>query len=389
MPVRAMVAANAGEQKVARSATTENRQTAPVSGAAFQHTPAARTGQAVPAGGKGGQTGAGNEPVEKPPGPQIINTVPKAKEQHVPAALAPASNTRSGAVVEKTKEASAGPQAVNAQATAEARTPSKVEKDPQVLPRDGQQGVASKDSPAPSKERARIESVASDGKDVPAAAPKEGGNVALNSAVLAAGESAAATQRPAVSMQVQPQVGGDAAAVRAPVQSVGEQILDSVQASATRGDRQILIRLNPPELGSVLVRFQERGEVLSGTLEVSSRETLREIERALPQVVRSLQEAGVQVRRLDVVPSEQPERDPSREHLSQDAWRTIRDRARAASIPMHHPRCVGRRGWIALPRFVKTLPPTRLEPPRRRAASTCCSKMCRPIPNLPLLGEDG
>jgi flagellar hook-length control protein FliK len=115
-------------------------------------------------------------------------------------------------------------------------------------------------------------------------------------------------------------MGFDTPVARTPAQSVGEQILDSMQASIGRGDRQVLVRLNPPELGTVLVRFQEQGDRVSAMMEVASREVRREIEQALPQVVRTLQEAGVQIRRVEVVTSDQPERDLGREQLPQDTW---------------------------------------------------------------------
>jgi len=92
-----------------------------------------------------------------------------------------------------------------------------------------------------------------------------------------------------------------------PVRKVGEQILDAVRAAATHGDRQVQIRLEPPELGTVIVRLREEGEHLDGTLEVGRSETRRDIERALPEVVRSLQDAGIQVRRFDVTSADTPD----------------------------------------------------------------------------------
>lgn len=113
---------------------------------------------------------------------------------------------------------------------------------------------------------------------------------------------------------------GVATATKSPVQDVGEQILSSVQASLARADKQVQIRLDPPELGSVLVRLSEQGGQIRGFLEVSRDETRREIEQALPQVLKGLQEAGVQVRRLEVVVSDQPDRGVGREQSQQDAW---------------------------------------------------------------------
>jgi len=156
------------------------------------------------------------------------------------------------------------------------------------------------------------------GKEVHGAASKESGSVPSNPSVLSGVESVNSTPR--VAGQTQNSMGLDTPVVRTPAQSVGEQILDSMHAAVGRGDRQVLVRLNPPELGTVVVRFQEQGEQVSAMLEVGSREVQREIEQALPQVVRSLQEAGVQVRRLEVVASDQPERDPSREQLPPDTW---------------------------------------------------------------------
>ncbi len=110
------------------------------------------------------------------------------------------------------------------------------------------------------------------------------------------------------------------ATARSPAQSVGEQILDSVRASLDRGDNQVVVRLRPPELGTVLVRFRENGAHITGRLEVSRNDTRQEIEQVLPPVLRNLQQAGIQVEKLEVVVSAQPERDHSGDQLQQDAW---------------------------------------------------------------------
>lgn len=85
--------------------------------------------------------------------------------------------------------------------------------------------------------------------------------------------------------------------------SVGDQILDSVRSSLAKqgGDKQITIHLNPPELGKVFVRLQEQGAQLTGTLEVSKAQTRLEIEQALPQIIRNLADSGIEVKRIEVV----------------------------------------------------------------------------------------
>jgi flagellar hook-length control protein FliK len=99
---------------------------------------------------------------------------------------------------------------------------------------------------------------------------------------------------------------------------IGQQITESIQGSLRPGDRQITILLHPPELGKVVVRFKEEQDQVTGLLEVSKAETRYEIEQVLPQIVRSLQDLGVQVRRLEVQLSEQMERQANRDASPDD-----------------------------------------------------------------------
>lgn len=89
--------------------------------------------------------------------------------------------------------------------------------------------------------------------------------------------------------------------------SIGEQIIESMRASLNQADlpRQVMIRLEPPDLGNILVRFQEQENGITGLLEFSKPETKYEIEQALPQIIRTLADCGVQIKRLDVQLSDQ------------------------------------------------------------------------------------
>jgi len=89
--------------------------------------------------------------------------------------------------------------------------------------------------------------------------------------------------------------------------TVGEQIRESITSSTVGPNREITIRLNPPELGSVVVKFQEQGDQITGLLEVSKLQTRAEIQQALPEITRDLQELGVQVKRLEVVMTSEQE----------------------------------------------------------------------------------
>jgi flagellar hook-length control protein FliK len=84
---------------------------------------------------------------------------------------------------------------------------------------------------------------------------------------------------------------------------IGRQIFESVQSSMPRQgtDHQITVRLNPPELGKVLIRFQQQENELTGLMEVNKTQTRLEIEQALPQLIRNLADCGIHIRRLEVM----------------------------------------------------------------------------------------
>lgn len=109
--------------------------------------------------------------------------------------------------------------------------------------------------------------------------------------------------------------------------SVGKQIQESVHSSFSQEgqNQQITIQLNPPELGKVLIKFQEQDNQITGLLEVSKTQTRIEIEQAIPQIIRGLQDSGIQIKRLDVVLSqgEQPNQGALRDSASgglQNGW---------------------------------------------------------------------
>ncbi len=88
--------------------------------------------------------------------------------------------------------------------------------------------------------------------------------------------------------------------------SVGQQIQESVRSSFSQEgqNQQITVKLNPPELGKVSIKLQEQDNQITGLLEVSKTQTRIEIEQAIPQIIRGLQDSGIQIKRLDVVLSQ-------------------------------------------------------------------------------------
>jgi flagellar hook-length control protein FliK len=84
---------------------------------------------------------------------------------------------------------------------------------------------------------------------------------------------------------------------------IGRQILESIHRSISQQgtDRQITVRLNPPELGKVFIKFQQHNSELTGLMEVNKTQTRVEIEQTLPQIIRNLADSGIHIKRLEVM----------------------------------------------------------------------------------------
>ena len=105
--------------------------------------------------------------------------------------------------------------------------------------------------------------------------------------------------------------------------SVSEQIQQSVRGSFGEGNRQIVIRLNPPELGKVTIKFVEQADGITGMLQVDKLLTRQQIQQALPEIIQNLQDSGVQIKRLDVELTNQQQEHTAKDQSStagQDSW---------------------------------------------------------------------
>ena len=75
---------------------------------------------------------------------------------------------------------------------------------------------------------------------------------------------------------------------------------------------------------------QEQDNQITGLLEVSKTQTRIEIEQAIPQIIRGLQDSGIQIKRLDVAISQgdQPDQGALRDSASgglQNGWNQQQD----------------------------------------------------------------
>ncbi len=109
------------------------------------------------------------------------------------------------------------------------------------------------------------------------------------------------------------------------ITSVREQITSSVQNTLQQGQREVTVRLNPPELGRVSIKFSEKGGELTGTLEVTNSQTRAEIQQAIPEIIRSLEGSGIIVKRIDVSIdlSRQPNQDFGRDNSPLNQWEQL------------------------------------------------------------------
>ena len=98
--------------------------------------------------------------------------------------------------------------------------------------------------------------------------------------------------------------------------TVSQQIQESVQSSLREGTQQIVIRLDPPELGKVAITFTEKGDDIVGVLQVDKLQTRNQIQQELPEIIQNLQNSGVQIKKLEVVLTNQQEQHTSREQSS-------------------------------------------------------------------------
>lgn len=125
----------------------------------------------------------------------------------------------------------------------------------------------------------------------------------------------AAVQSSTAATQVEPARGsGDIAAAR-PI----DQIVQTLQLRTFGPETQMRMTLAPEELGAIRVTFRQTDGEVVGLLEVQKTDTRREIERSVNQLAAAMENAGVQVRRIEVVPwNNSNSNNPRGEPYSQD-----------------------------------------------------------------------
>lgn len=107
--------------------------------------------------------------------------------------------------------------------------------------------------------------------------------------------------------------------------TVINQVTQEIQASLGAGRDQISIALDPPELGKVMIRFQQTGGEIVGIVETDKVQTRKEIADEMPAIIRSLEQNGVTVKKVEVVLTEEGRQEASRNNSANDQYNTGRE----------------------------------------------------------------
>ncbi|MHC4715786.1 MAG: flagellar hook-length control protein FliK [Planctomycetota bacterium] len=90
------------------------------------------------------------------------------------------------------------------------------------------------------------------------------------------------------------------AAERSQADTMVAQVAEQVRVNADRLNRQIEIRLRPPELGTVTLTLQAEGKDIRGVMKVANADTAVQLQIEAPNLFRRLADEGIQMRRLDI-----------------------------------------------------------------------------------------
>ncbi len=84
-------------------------------------------------------------------------------------------------------------------------------------------------------------------------------------------------------------------AVKPEVMAVIQQVRDAVQAAQNAPAHELVVRLDPPELGAVRVVVQRHDGLVNATLQVTQPETREMLQRHRADLQTALAESGLQV----------------------------------------------------------------------------------------------
>ena len=99
--------------------------------------------------------------------------------------------------------------------------------------------------------------------------------------------------------------------------NLGEQIQDTARLFIHSNKNQLMVRLNPPELGSIFLKVSDKDGEISGLLKVSNLQAQSEIQQQLPEILRNLEEAGINIKRFDCIVDDSANQQTDQQSLQQ------------------------------------------------------------------------
>lgn len=82
--------------------------------------------------------------------------------------------------------------------------------------------------------------------------------------------------------------------------NIAEQVRENIETSVNNGQNQITIKLNPPELGRVDIQLVEKNGEITGLMKIESIETKYAVQQQMPQILRNLEQAGINIKKMDI-----------------------------------------------------------------------------------------
>jgi len=192
---------------------------------------------------------------------------------------------------------------------AEAESPSAAalrRADSQVVPAEPLAGSGSQTAPA-AMAAALVDDEASVAEPLPADDGSASGQASATQAATLASAVGAAVETPdvpvgaAATTTATGQVDGRAGSASA---DVADQLAEGIRASGGQTDREIVIRLYPPELGRVRITLRSDDGAIRGVVRVDTPETLGKLQHEAVPLLGRLQADGIDLRRLDVLLNE-------------------------------------------------------------------------------------
>lgn len=96
------------------------------------------------------------------------------------------------------------------------------------------------------------------------------------------------------------------------------QATELMRMAAQRNADRITVRLDPPDMGRIEIKFQQTNGVVVGVIEADKVQTRDEIANSVPEIIRALNDSGVAIKKVEVVLTDREQQNTERQDQTQD-----------------------------------------------------------------------